>query len=634
MWILQEYKFFLIIAILSISTIIFLFNNSLNQQDFTTFEVELKQKYTSLKSNNNSILPQAIPNIESLFWLKVNEDIYFFDEAASLNNTTVLPVNKEKDLTLSFIVPESSNNISSIGGDNLWIDNINSISPDWSSGERGFSLDTGGYIAMTFSDDKDATKIYNLLNKGRLIKDTLYIPFQKDLGLSDPTEDGLLLFSTPTDISYKNIIGINILENSTPIAYQDNKLFLIEGWDLYRYSLSLQNLWGNNYTPSKGIGISDDGSFSILSNASGEVYRKSLVSSSPGLLLFSDPQLQLLSLYNDEIYYTSGWSLYKRSLSSINNEINIINSASNYFEIKNGILYYISLNNLYKRDLISNIDTLIYEDVSFWGTNDNNVYYKDNNTIKKEGINPETLNIDSNEFKVNAGGLIYKIGDKIYNEDGLIDIEGEITSYGDESNLIYVKDWDTHIYNLSNPEGYSFESVIWENLYDITGVENIKILLDNSGINSQELSIANDISQLELIDSSTTDINNIILSGNEFIIDDLTYSFSNGFNGQAILDNMNIGDIVIFGSTSYTVKESYPFWRVVFDTSDDLGVYVGQKIYKQNYNYEVINPGSFYNIESLLGIWNNLYVRIELKESSNQTLTPDIKNIQIFTDTL
>lgn len=633
MWILQEYKFFLIIAILSIATIIFLFNNSLNQQDFITFEVELKQKYTSLKSNDNAILPQAIPNIESLFWLKVNKNIYFFDEAASLNNTTVLPVVKDKDLTLSFIVPESSNNISSIGGDNIWIDDINAINPDWPSGDRGFSLDTGGYIAMTFSDDKDATKIYNLLNKGRLIKDTLYIPFQKDLGLSDPTEDGILLFSTPTDISYKNIIGINILENSTPIAYQDNKLFLIEGWDLYRYSLSLQNLWGNNYTPSKGIGVSNDGSFSILSNASGDVYRKSLVSSSPGLLLFSDPQLQLLSLYNDEIYYTSGWSLYKRSLSSINNEINIINSASNYFEIKNGILYYISLNDLYKRDLTSNIDTLIYENVSLWGTNDNNVYYKDNNTIKKEGINPETLNIDSNDFKVNASGLIYKIWDEIYNEEGILEIEGEITSYGDESNLIYVKDWDTHIYNLSNPEWYSFESVIWENLYDITDIENIKILLNNSGINSQTLSIANDISQLELIDSSTADINNIILSGNEFIIDDLTYSFSNGLNGQAVLDNMSIGDIIIFGSTSYTVKESYPFWRVVFDTSDDLGVYVGQKIYKQNYNYEVINPGNFYNIESLLGAWNNLYVRIELKEPSNQAETPNITNIEIYTDT-
>jgi len=166
MWILQEYKFFLIIAIIALVSIIALFFNTQKSQEYVDFNTNLQASFAQIKStasNYKSIKDvitidwKEIKGLKnnSLFWnvLEWNaSEILLADE---FDNSSYPWGTEPNPAAWKFAMTLATTSVWTINAPiTLWTINTNSGSID-----KGWDLDTNGYILYTFTDASTAKNI-------------------------------------------------------------------------------------------------------------------------------------------------------------------------------------------------------------------------------------------------------------------------------------------------------------------------------------------------------------------------------------------------------------------------------------------------------------------------------------------
>ena len=178
MGILQEYKFFLIIAIIALVSIISLFFNTQKSQEYVNFTTNLQASFAQIKgvaSDTKKLDAAYTVDGENLKGLKNNSlfgltldgnanEITIIDEFKKVHPSTITKPDKGKfkiafATTSSFTENDTDGtNTAAVAGtgETLTIKNVTGTS---SQVAKGWDLDSNGYILYTFKDDKIAKDI-------------------------------------------------------------------------------------------------------------------------------------------------------------------------------------------------------------------------------------------------------------------------------------------------------------------------------------------------------------------------------------------------------------------------------------------------------------------------------------------
>ena len=207
MSILQEYKVYLIIAIIALLWVMTLFFTLQDKNNYSTYSTTMKANYVKIKAlwegmnvkkvliSNNDSLIWTTDNV--LFWkklLKDVKDIEIVDKDSFSPNPNVKKGEYDLTIVSTLDLPESR----------IKLNDITSTSSDTA---KGVYLDSNGLMVYTFNSKKEALEVQNTFLPKSIYKDkSLFVTFEGSIKNLDIKKEVDIIFYIAPPVNQNELL--------------------------------------------------------------------------------------------------------------------------------------------------------------------------------------------------------------------------------------------------------------------------------------------------------------------------------------------------------------------------------------------------------------------------------------------
>lgn len=659
MGILLEYRFVLILGVIALVWAIYYFFSIQNQHEKTEFLIDFRSQYLVLKeagSSSTSLYDVLDRNLiyekGSLLWRIIDKEnpIHVIDNVWNINtiNSLEIPSPNPWTLSLAFAFAQDYPNIRNYNADIGDIEYLHQMQdPTLSFEERGFNLDMGGYFLFILSSEQEAYRLFNstfpeaslILNSTNNQRNIIALPYRDQVAINQGSNSlGSLVRNIPLNFSFQNIGGINLgpIEGLFFTA-NNSRYYFLENGTLRYYSLINRNRVTispqDSYDSWRGFDISPNGSILLLFDSDDTLYRKNPGDSSLGNPLLSGNIVNPTFIDNNNFLYFdfTDSSIKKYNLISQNIDIIVSGVQPNYTFNQNTLLYRDGTNNLVALDLEGSSNTLLSDVTQIKSFADRIIIQRsgESQEIDIEGNIIQTLSAPIENIYGNNEHIFYHLSSNIYKDSILEDYIGTIEQVLNNY-MVYRNNGNTFILDYQQPEGYTQEDNILE-LWPFVVDQNQELVFEVIGNfpagTSYRLFVADTESTTPILNTAIqTDRDNIILSNNNFYIDDMESEFSTGFTGQQLLALTLPLSRFQFGSSLYSLTDFFPYGHWRFDTNDNLDTYISDIISIISRNYSLLASSGTYTSQT-----GNIFIQLEIIGNSlDNTISPEVTEINVY----